>query len=106
ISTSTVTDEEDGHLSSSVFDDINGKSHVEFQNDARIDSKQDVSLLDSDQQRLLSLACKPKTLLQIPWFDGQPSTRFTDAQESLDIAMIELLKISCTDDRLVLELAS
>ncbi|CAF1689382.1 unnamed protein product, partial [Didymodactylos carnosus] len=54
ISTSTVTDEEDGHLSSSVFDDINGKSHVEFQSDARIDSKQDVSLLDSDQQRLLS----------------------------------------------------
>ncbi|CAF4615911.1 unnamed protein product, partial [Didymodactylos carnosus] len=31
---------------------------------------------------------------------------FTDAQEWLDIAMIELLKISCTDDRLVLELAS
>ncbi|CAF0819191.1 unnamed protein product, partial [Didymodactylos carnosus] len=106
ISTSTVTDEEDGHLSSSVFDDINGKSHVEFQSDVRIDSKQDVSLLDSDQQRLLSLACKPKTLPKIPLFDGQPSTCFTDAQEWLDIAMIELLKISCTDDRLVLELAS
>ncbi|CAF1651389.1 unnamed protein product, partial [Didymodactylos carnosus] len=87
ISRTTVTGKEDGHVSSSDSNDINGKSHAELQNDARIDFEQEVS-----QERLLSLVCEPKTLFKIPLFDDQPPTCFTDAQEWLDIAIIQLQK--------------